>query len=125
MAVASPLHSRTRHIGSFGRHLLEMAAAMMIGMVASAAIFVTALGTTVDEALRSHAVLFVVVQALGMTVAMVAWMRHRGHGWRACVEMTAAMVIPAVPLIFCALRASSADRSAERTVPSPSGRCSS
>jgi flagellar biosynthetic protein FliP len=76
-----------------------MALAMVIGMIASAAIFVTAVGTTVDEALRQHAVLFVVVQALGMSVAMVAWMRHRGHGWRSCAEMAGAMVVPAIPLI--------------------------
>src|ERR671935_191355 len=61
----------------FLRHLFEMTVAMMIGMVASAALFVTALGMTVDEALRRHAVAFVVVQAFGMTISMVAWMRHR------------------------------------------------
>jgi hypothetical protein len=38
-----------------------------------------------------------------MTVAMVLWMRYRGHGWRGCVEMAVAMVAPALPLI--ALRA--------------------
>src|SRR5919198_5661057 len=83
----------------FLRHLLEMTVAMMIGMVGSAAIFVTALGTTVDGALRRHAVAFVFVQALGMTIPMVAWMRHRRHSWRACSEMAAAMVAPAIPLI--------------------------
>ncbi|HYZ79014.1 MAG TPA: hypothetical protein VE596_16740 [Gaiellaceae bacterium] len=83
----------------FLRHLFEMTVAMMIGMVGSAAIFVTALGTTVDEALRRHAVAFVVVQALGMTISMVAWMRHRRHSRRACIEMAAAMVVPAIPLV--------------------------
>jgi hypothetical protein len=85
--------------GGFVRHLLEMALAMMVGMIDSAAVFLSALGTTVDEALRQHAVLFVVVQAFGMTVAMVAWMRHRGHAWRSCCEMAAAMVVPAIALI--------------------------
>ena len=83
----------------FLRHLFEMTVAMMIGMVASAALFVTALGMTVDEALRRHAVAFVVVQAFGMTISMVAWMRHRRHSWRACSEMAAAMAVPAIPLI--------------------------
>jgi hypothetical protein len=32
--------------------------------------------------------------AVWMTVPMVAWMRHRGHDWRPCVEMAAAMVVP-------------------------------
>jgi flagellar biosynthetic protein FliP len=29
-----------------------------------------------------------------MTIPMVAWMRYRGHGWRASSEMTAAMFVP-------------------------------
>ena len=90
---------RRRSGSHFLRHLVEMVVAMMIGMFVSAAIFVSALGMTVDEALRRHAVLFVLVQAFGMTAPMVAWMRHRGHPWRGCSEMAVAMVIPAVPLI--------------------------
>ena len=97
--VASPLHTHTRHTGTFARHLLEMVVAMMVGMMVSAAIFFGATGLAAADAMRQHAVLFVVVQAFGMTVAMVAWMRHRAHGWRACAEMSAAMVVPAVPLI--------------------------
>ena len=90
---------RTSGNGRFVRHLLEMALAMMVGMIASAAVFLSAVGVTVDEALRQHAVLFVVVQAFGMTVAMVAWMRYRGQEWRSCSEMAAAMVVPAIALI--------------------------
>jgi hypothetical protein len=87
--------------GSHGflRHLLEMALAMMVGMIVSAAIFLSAVGMTAAEAMRQHAVLFVVLQAAGMTLAMVAWMRHRGHAWRNSAEMAAAMLIPAVPLV--------------------------
>lgn len=94
-----------RHTGGrspnfrFLRHMVEMALAMMVGMVASAAVFLPALGMTVDEALRRHAALFVLAQAFGMTVAMVVWMRHRGHGRRSCSEMAAAMVVPALVLI--------------------------
>jgi hypothetical protein len=83
----------------FGRHLLEMGLAMMVGMFVSGAIFLSAVGMTAEEAMREHAVLFVVLQALGMTVAMVAWMRHRRHNWRSSSEMAMAMVVPAVPLI--------------------------
>jgi len=83
----------------FLRHLFEMALAMMAGMMVSAAVFLSAVGMTAAEAMREHAVLFVVLQALGMTVAMVTWMRHRRHTWRSCSEMAVAMVIPAVPLI--------------------------
>src|SRR6266545_6482414 len=83
----------------FLRHLFEMALAMMAGMMVSAAIFLSAVGMTAAEAMGEHAVLFVVLQAFGMTVAMVTWMRHRRHTWRSSSEMAAAMVIPAVPLI--------------------------
>ncbi len=87
----------------FVRHVFEMALAMMVGMMVSAAIFLSAVGMTAAEAMRQHAVLFVVLQAAGMTVAMVAWMRHRGHAWRSSAEMAAAMVAPAVPLVFLRL----------------------
>jgi cytochrome bd-type quinol oxidase subunit 2 len=103
MNIASGMGQRSSthaaHRFHFFRHLSEMALAMMVGMIASAALFLSAVGMTADEALRRHAVLFVVVQAFGMTVVMVAWMRHRGHVWRSCLEMAVAMVLPAVPLI--------------------------
>jgi hypothetical protein len=83
----------------FIRHVLEMGLAMMVGMLVSATIFLSAVGMTAAQAMSEHAVLFVVLQALGMTVAMVAWMRHRRHSWRSSSEMAAAMVAPAVPLI--------------------------
>ena len=89
----------SRQAGHFARHVLEMSGAMMVGMIASAAIFLTAVGMTAAEAMQQHAVLFVVLQASGMTAAMVAWMRHRGHTWRSSSEMAAAMIIPAVPLV--------------------------
>jgi hypothetical protein len=91
-----------RDARGFLLHLLEMAAAMMVGMMVSAAVFLSAVGMTAAQAMRQHAVLFVVLQAFGMTVAMVAWMRHRGHTWRSSSEMAAAMVIPAV--LFICLR---------------------
>jgi hypothetical protein len=34
------------------------------------------------------------VMATTMTVPMVAWMRVRGHGWPASMEMGAAMYVP-------------------------------
>lgn len=98
-AGAAQRAGRAHEAHGFGRHLLEMGLAMMVGMMASAAIFLTAVGMTAEEGMREHAVLFVVLQALGMTVAMVAWMRHRRHSWRSTSEMTLAMVVPAVPLI--------------------------
>jgi hypothetical protein len=90
---------QARHSSHFARHLVEMIVAMMIGMLAGAAAFLAPQGLTPEEGLRRFPVLFVVVMAVSMTVPMVAWMRYRGHGWRSCNEMGAAMVVPAIPLI--------------------------
>src|SRR5580765_7642036 len=99
MVSATHRVQRQSHHRGFVRHLIEMGAAMMVGMVASAALFLTAIGGTAAEAMRQHAVLFVVTQAVGMTVAMVVWMRYRGHGRRGCGEMAAEMAVPALPLV--------------------------
>jgi hypothetical protein len=34
------------------------------------------------------------VMGASMTIPMVAWMRHRGHGWRPIGEMSGAMLAP-------------------------------
>jgi hypothetical protein len=99
LATAKPQARPGHALHGFLHHLVEMALAMMVGMIVSAAIFLSAVGMTAAEAMRQHAVLFVVLQASGMTLAMVGWMRHRGHTWRSSSEMAAAMVVPAVPLI--------------------------
>src|ERR1700745_801586 len=83
----------------FLRPFFAMAMAMMAGMMVIAAIFLSAVGMTAAEAMREHAVLFVVLQAFGMTVAMVTWMRHRRHNWRSSSEMAPGVVVPAVPLV--------------------------
>jgi hypothetical protein len=98
-AGAAQRTGRAHDAHGFLRHLLEMGLAMMVGMMVSATIFLSAVGMTAADAMREHAVLFVVLQAVGMTTAMVAWMRHRRHSWRSSSEMAVAMVVPAVPLI--------------------------
>ena len=62
----------------FTRHLVEMFLAMMVG----AFLLATAVGTSVAEARREHAVAWVVVMAFDMTIPMVAVMLYRGHSWR-------------------------------------------
>lgn len=98
-AVAAQRAGWAHDAHGFLRHLLEMALAMMAGMIVSATIFLSAVGMTAAEAMREHAVLFVLLQAVGMTTVMVAWMRHRRHSWRSSSEMAMAMVVPAIPLI--------------------------
>ncbi len=36
---------------------------------------------------------------ISMTVPMVAWMRHRGHGWRPSNEMAASMMVPTAGVV--------------------------
>ena len=87
---------------AFVRHFLEMVVAMWIGMAAGGLIFapiLAALGITPSEARVRYPELSMLVMAFTMTVPMVLWMRHRGHGWRSCSEMSAGMVLPGVFLL--------------------------
>jgi peptidoglycan/LPS O-acetylase OafA/YrhL len=90
------------HLAHFLHHLFEMLLGMMIGMFAGGAVFVTATGIAVEDAIADHAVAWVSVMAFSMTAPMVVWMRYRGHAWSMSLEMAAAMIAPAIPL--CALR---------------------
>ena len=78
----------------FARHLLEMVAAMMVGM----GLFGLALAAAGEP--PGYANLLVRHGAMGafMAAPMVAWMRHRGHSWRDGGEMTAAMAVPMLAL---------------------------
>jgi hypothetical protein len=97
----SPHTGHTGHTGHFLRHLLEMVAAMMVGMAAAVPVLVlifTVMDVTADEAPTRYPELICLVVATGMVTSMVAWMRHRGHSWRLCTEMAAAMLVPLVPI---------------------------
>jgi hypothetical protein len=87
----------------FSRHLLEMTIAMMLGMVilgmAFRQIHVAVFGTGFDKAWHDHTELAVFAMTFNMTLPMVAWMRHRGHAWRACGEMAGAMAVLALTLL--------------------------
>jgi hypothetical protein len=89
----------TRH---FVRHYLEMLAAMFLGMAVlgmPALLTLGAVGVSSAE-LRSDApALLLLGMGITMTVPMVAWMRYRGHGWRASNEMAASMMIPTAGVI--------------------------
>lgn len=87
------------HLSHFSRHFLEMFAVMAGGMIVSAAIFVTVIGRTWDQATVEHPLASLLVIAAGMTVPMVAWMLHRGMGVRNSTEMGAAMAVPVFPFL--------------------------
>ena len=85
------LQTPTAH---FIRHYAEMVIAMLLGMAVLGApgfIALEAAGVDTDAA---GVLLF--GMAVTMTVPMVAWMRHRGHGWLPCWEMTASMIVPTI-----------------------------
>lgn len=81
-----------------------MVVAMMVGMIAAGAIFGTALaatGSSIEEIRLGQPELFLLVMAAAMGVPMIAWMRHRGHGWSRSAEMAGAMFVPPLALMAC------------------------
>ena len=83
----------------FFRHYAEMVAAMFIGMFAlskPADLLFSALGASTSS---QHPAMMLLSMGVTMTVPMVAWMRYRGHSWRANAEMAAAMIIPTIAAV--------------------------
>jgi hypothetical protein len=79
------------------RHFVEMVIAMFVsmGVLAAAWAGTEALtGLSLPHAPEAMALRM----AFDMSVGMVVWMRYRGHGWAATLEMVAAMFAPAVLL---------------------------
>jgi hypothetical protein len=91
--------SANRH---FVRHYVEMLVAMVLGMVVlgtPATVALNAAGTSMADLHDDLPALMLLGMAVTMTVPMVAWMRHRGHGWPASAEMSASMFLPAFGVI--------------------------
>ena len=89
----------TRH---FARHYVEMVIAMFAGMVVlglPAGWGLTALGTSWGDLHTDAPAAMFGLMAVTMIVPMVAWMRFRGHGWRANGEMSLSMVLPTLGAI--------------------------
>ncbi|WP_141014804.1 hypothetical protein [Nocardioides sambongensis] len=72
-------------------HLAEMLAAMGVGMLLLGGMRMLA-GWTVP--LEESPTAWYLLMATDMTIAMVLWMRVRGHGWRETLEMSGAMYVP-------------------------------
>jgi hypothetical protein len=75
-------------------HYVEMVIAMAVGMVALHPVWTFALDAIGWSAVLDSSEAMAMVMATDMTIAMTAWMRFRGHGWRPCIEMAAAMYVP-------------------------------
>jgi hypothetical protein len=90
---------RSAHTRHFIRHYVEMVAAMFVGMAAMWALDLGIRAVTgIGYSLASYPELAALKMAFDMSVGMVVWMRYRGHGWSATLEMVAAMFVPAVAL---------------------------
>jgi hypothetical protein len=86
----------------FVRHYVEMVIVMFAGMAVlglPAGWGMTAMGTSWDELQSDVPAAMFGAMALTMVVPMVAWMRLRGHGWRANGEMSLSMVLPTLGAI--------------------------
>ena len=93
------LSSSKRH---FIRHYIEMVVAMFLGMAVlgvPAGWALGAAGSSWSELDSNAPALMLLGMAATMTIPMVAWMRYRGHGWRANTEMAASMVLPTLAAI--------------------------
>lgn len=92
-------HGGRRGVRPFLGHAGEMFVAMMVGMP----LFGMPLRAVQGALLGPSSVGIPELRALGMavsmTISMVAWMRYRGHSWRASAEMGAAMIVPSVALL--------------------------
>jgi hypothetical protein len=92
--------ARARRISPFWKHFLEMMAVMVVGMLATGAIFVWVVGSTSwDEITSVYPTQALVAMAVGMTTPMVVWMLYRGMGARNSYEMALAMVLPVIPFL--------------------------
>jgi hypothetical protein len=100
---------RRTPVRNFTRHYIEMLVAMFLGMFVLGGALAVALelaGVDVSNWDRDAPALLLLGMAFAMTVPMVAWMRHRGHGWAPAGDMTAAMFVPsfaAVGLLWAGL----------------------
>ncbi len=91
----APNAIRALRVARFSQHFVEMALAMMLGMVVLGALNTLVLIPAGDLALTGdYPQTHLLAMAVFMAAPMVAWMRVRGHGWGHGAEMAGAMVVP-------------------------------
>jgi hypothetical protein len=104
-------------LSPFWAHFWQMFGVMVVGMIGAAAIFVTALGLTWEEATLQHPTAALAVVAAGMSIPMAGWMLHRGMGWRNSSEMAGAMALPVIPFLCLVLVGSDRQRRLRAVLP--------
>jgi hypothetical protein len=89
-------------IRRFARHYLEMVIAMSVGMLVigiPAAGALELAGSSLADLKATVPGFYLFAMGVSMTAPMVAWMRHRGHGWRPTSEMGASMMGPTITVV--------------------------
>jgi flagellar biosynthetic protein FliP len=88
---------RRRGWGRFVRHYVEMVVAMFAGMFLLGGALRAVLAVAgVNYSMERHPEVMILEMGLTMAVGMAAWMGFRRHGWASTLEMSGAMLVPAV-----------------------------
>lgn len=98
-ATASWSSVLNRH---FARHYIEMVVVMFLGMAVlgiPAEWVLGAFDSGWSELRIDAPAAMLLLMAATMTIPMVAWMRHNGHGWQPSLEMSASMIVPTLAVI--------------------------
>ena len=101
MMAAEEVRTRRARTGwrRFLRHYLEMVTAMLVGMLVLGGAVRAVLALAGLAYPTRYPELAALEMAVEMSVGMAAWMRYRGHGWAATLEMVAAMFAPLAVLL--------------------------
>lgn len=102
MTTMTTMSEPTRHTARHNLvwHFVEMVLAMIAGMaVLGVAVQVICAALGHSGFFTDHVGLRAPLMAMNMTIGMAVWMLHRGHGWAAIAEMSAAMFVPLALLI--------------------------
>jgi hypothetical protein len=99
----------------FIQHYFEMCVAMVVGMIALGPLWTVTFSALGLPRLHDNAELHALVMATNMTIGMSAWMRFRGCGWPAILEMAPAMYVPFI-ILFPLLWADVISRAAMFTI---------
>ncbi|GAB3413329.1 helix-turn-helix domain-containing protein [Flindersiella endophytica] len=92
-----PPRRRRRGWGRFALHYLEMTVAMLAGMAVLGGALRGVLALAgVPYSMDRHPVLVTLEMGVTMAAGMAVWMRVRRHGWAPTLEMSLAMLAPAV-----------------------------
>jgi hypothetical protein len=102
MMAAEEVHTAGARTGwwRFLRHYLEMVAAMLAGMVVLGGAVRGVLALAGLAYPTRYPELVALEMAVDMSVGMVVWMRYRGHGWAATLEMVAAAMFAPLAVLL-------------------------